>query len=397
MDFLCARLRSRRRAAPVGRDFPTMRLPVKRLLSLAVIPLLLNLSACKPSASAPPGPSAKKPQRVEVVSLQRDDLVETLNVTCTLEANESVAIQPELSGIVREIAFAEGQTVEKGALLARLDDAELKAQVAEAEARADLARINLVRSESLASDGTLAQAEIDRVRSEARAADAALDLLRVRLARTRLEAPFAGTLGARRLSVGDYATPSSVLTTLDDLSQLKLSFRVPERNIPLVRPGTRVSAEVRVGANERPVVADGEVFFVSASIDPALRASEVKALLRTPPPELRPGMFASVRIQLSTREQVLVVPEAALLAGQNGTQLIAVDTKDGARVARYLPVETGLRVGGRVEVRPLGGAALEPGTRIVSSGAGALVLFPGAPLDPVERFVEMKAIGSDRQ
>lgn len=372
-----------------------MKLVFPALLVLAA-PVVLGLAACKPKASAPVGASARAPQKVEVVVLAREDLRETLEVTGSLEANESVAIQPELAGIVREIAFAEGQAVEKGASLARLDDAELKAQVDEAAARADLARINRERAEALATDGSLAQAEIDRVRSEERGAVAALELLRVRLARTRLVAPFAGVLGSRRLSVGDYATPTSVLTTLDDLSALKVAFRVPERSIPQVKAGTRVTALVRVGADERPVETEGEVFFVSASIDPALRASEVKAILRDPPPELRPGMFASVRIVLSTRPQALVVPEAALLAGQRGVQVIAVETKAGASVARYVKVETGLRVGGGVEIRPVAPDTLEPGTRIVSSGAGALVLFPGAPLDPVERFVTIKDIGSDQ-
>ena len=356
----------------------------------------LGLAACRPKPAAPTGASARAPQRVEVVELVRDDLRETLEVTGTLAANESVTLQPELSGLVREIAFTEGQRVEKGALLARLDDAELAAQVAEAAARADLARINRERADALATDGSLAQAEIDRVRSEERGAVAALDLLRVRLARTRLVAPFAGVLGARRLSVGDYATPASVLTTLDDLSALKLTFFVPERSIPLVRPGTRVTARVRVGADEQAVETEGEVFFVSASIDPTVRASEVKAILRDPPPALRPGMFASVRILLSTREQVLVVPEAALLAGVRGVQVIAVERKAGGPVARYVNVQAGLRVGGRVEIRPVAPDRLEPGQRIVSSGAGALVLFPGAPLDPVDRFVEMKPLGSEQ-
>ncbi len=374
-----------------------MKLAPPLLLSLALtLPLGLGLVACKPRQAAPTAASARTPQRVEVIKIARSDLLETLNVTGTLEANESITLQPELSGLVREIAFTEGQRVEKGALLARLDDAEILAQVAEAEARGDLARINRERADALGSDGTLAQAEIDRVRSEEKALIAALELLRVRLARTRLIAPFAGVLGARRLSVGDAATTSSVLTTLDDLSALKLSFRVPERSIAEVKIGTRVTTQVRVGADARPVETQGEVFFVSASIDPAVRASEVKAILRNPPPELRPGMFASVKILLSTRAQVLVVPEAALLSGQSGVQVIAVEDKAGQPVARYVAVETGLRVGGQVEVRPVAPDVLEPGTRIISSGAGALVLFPGAPLAPVDRFVEMQAIGGGR-
>ncbi len=364
-----------------------------------VVPFLIVLSfalgACRSGKdAAPSGPSARSPQRVEFIELARDDLRETLEVTGTLEANDSITLHPELPGIVREIAFVEGQFVEKGALLARLDDAELRAQVAEAEARADLARINRERADALSRDRTISQAETDQARIDERAAAAALELLRVRLARTRLVAPASGVLGARRLAVGDYATPASVLTTLDDLSVLKVSFRVPERSIPQVRPGTRITARVRLGNEPAPVETEGEVFFVSASIDPSIRASEVKAILRDPPEKLRPGMFASVRIVLATREQVLVVPEAALLAGVRGVQLITVAEKDGKPVARFVNVETGLRVGPRVEVRPVPPATLEVGQRIISSGVGALTLFPDAPLDPVPAFVEFRPIGS---
>jgi membrane fusion protein (multidrug efflux system) len=366
-------------------------------LRLSLAAVLLGFSACRPAANAPAtgGPSARAPQRVEFVELVREDLSETLEVVGTLEANESISIQPELAGIVREIAFEEGQRVKKGALLARLDDAELRAQVAEAEARTELTRIQRERAEALGRDRSIAQAELDQARLEERASIAALELLRVRLERTRIVAPTDGVLGARRLSVGDYATPTSTLTTLDDLSALKVGFRVPERSAPMVRPGTRVTLRVRLGTETEPVRAEGEVFFVSPGIDPALRASEAKAILREVPPGLKPGMFAGVRILLSTREGVLVAPEAALLAGAAGVQLIAVDDKEGKASARYVRVETGLRVGARVEVRPVEAGALEEGQRIVASGVGALVLFPGAPLDPVPAFVEMRPLGSD--
>lgn len=368
---------------------------MKLVFATGLAALSLLGAACRPSAGKASEAAGRPPQRVEVVELAREDLLETLDVTGTIEANESVSIQPEIAGIVREIAFAEGQVVEKGALLARLDDSELRAQLAEAEARADLARINRERADALARDRTLAQAEVDRVRSEERAARAVLELLRVRLERTRIVAPSAGVLGARRLSVGDYATPASVLTTLDDVSALKVSFLVPERSIPQVRPGTLVSTRIRVGFDPRPVEAEGEVFFVSASVDPSVRASEAKAVLRAPPAVLRPGMFASVRILLSVREGVLVAPEAALLAGARGVQVVAVDEAGGRPVARFVNVETGLRAGTRVEVRPVPPDTLAPGARIVAAGVGALVLFPGAPIDPTPVRVVLNPLGSE--
>jgi membrane fusion protein (multidrug efflux system) len=183
-----------------------------RIDSILLAALLPGLAACKPDRPAPA--SDRPPQRVEVVTLARKNLSETLEVAGSVEANESVSIHPELAGLVRDIAFQEGQAVEKGALLARLEDAELRAEVVAAEARAELARLNRERSDALAADRSLARAELDRVRSEDRAAQAALELLRVRLARTRIVAPFSGTLGARLFSPGNYVTPATVLTVL---------------------------------------------------------------------------------------------------------------------------------------------------------------------------------------
>jgi len=365
-----------------------------RIDSILFAVLLLGLAACKPDGPAPA--SVRPPQRVEVVTLARKNLSETLEVAGSLEANESVSIHPELAGLVRDIAFQEGQAVEKGALLARLEDAELRAEVVAAEARAELARLNRQRSDALAADRSLALAELDRVRSEDRAAQAALELLRVRLARTRIVAPLSGTLGARLFSPGDYVTPATVLTTLEDLSVLKVSFRVPERSVSQVRPGTRVTARVRVGSDVRPLEVEGEVFFVSAGMDPAIRATEVKAVLRDPPPALRPGMFASVRILLSTRENVLVAPETALLAGAEGVQVIAVGEASGQPVARYVRVRSGFRLGTQVELNALAPDTLEAGERVLSSGVGAIALFPGAPLDPVPAYVEVRPLDEER-
>jgi membrane fusion protein (multidrug efflux system) len=356
--------------------------------------LLLGLAGCKPGGAAPA--SVRPPQRVEVVTLARKNLSQTLEVAGSLEANESVSIHPELAGLVRDIAFQEGQAVEKGALLARLEDAELRAELAAAEARAELALLNRERSDALAADRSLAQAEVDRVRSQDLAAQAALELLRVRLARTRIVAPISGTLGARLLSPGNYVTPVTVLTTLEDLSVLKVSFRVPERSVPEVRPGTHVIARVRVGADVRPLEVEGDVFFVSSGIDPSVRATEVKAVLRDPPPALRPGMFASVRILLSTRENVLVAPETALLAGADGVQVIAVGEAAGRPVARYVKVHTGFRLGTQVELSAIAPDTLEAGDRVLSSGVGAIVLFPGAPLDPVPAYVEVRPLDEER-
>ncbi len=334
--------------------------------------------------AAPGRESARRPQRVEVVELERHRLVETLEVTGTLAANESVQIRPEIAGVVLRIGFEEGQQVEQGALLVQLDDAEIRAQIAQAEARAELARVNLQRAENLAASRSIPASDLDQARTEATASQAELALLRVRLDRTVIRAPMSGVVGGRAFSPGDYITPSMFVTTLDDLSRMKISFRVPERFLHKVEVGTPVLARVRAGSQaDQRVEAAGEVYFVSASLDPAVRAAEVKAVLSDPPRSLKPGMFASAVITLEVREDALAVPEGALLSDARGVQIITVDEADGQPVAKYVRVNTGLRTRGLVEVSAAEGEQLEAGVRVVASGVGALILFPGAPLDPI--------------
>ncbi len=351
------------------------------LLAAAVI-VIVSSGCAKKDAGAAGRPGGVQKQVVEVTNIERRDMLETLTVVGSLEANESVQIRPEVPGLVRAIHFEEGQRVKAGDLLVKIDDSELLAQLAQVEARFRLAELNVARSENLSETRTIPQSEYDRARSEFAAAQAERALLRLRLEKTEIRAPFAGIIGARTISAGDVVTTSTVITNLDDLSRLKISFPVPERFLAKVHNGTIVKASTRqAGRTDANLIATGEVYFVSATIDRTTRSSEVKAVLSAPSPALRPGMFANVEILLDTRDQVLTVPEGAILTDSRGTQIITVGAKDGVPIAVYVPVTTGLRTRGLVEIQPKSGA-IAPGTQVVASGVGALILFPGSPLDP---------------
>jgi membrane fusion protein (multidrug efflux system) len=347
---------------------------------------LLTLGGCSKQDAAAGGaqqrPGGVQKQVVEVTAIERRDMLETLTVVGSLEANESVQIRPEVPGLVRAIHFEEGQKVKAGDLLVKIDDAELLAQLAQVEARFRLAELNVARSENLSETRTIPQSEFDRARSEYAAVQAERAVLKLRLEKTEIRAPFDGVIGSRTISPGDVVTTATVITNLDDLSRLKISFPLPERFLAKVHNGTIVKATTRrAGRIDDNLTGEGEVYFVSATIDRATRSSEVKAVLNDPSPDLRPGMFANVEILLDTRNQVLTVPEGAILTDSRGTQIIIVGNKDGQPVAQYVPVTTGLRTRGLVEIQPRAGE-IAPGTQVVASGVGALILFPGSPLDP---------------
>ena len=328
------------------------------------------------------GRAEDRVQPVEVVKLERRDLAETLAVVGSLAPNESADIRAEVAGLVRAISFEEGLPVKAGQVLVKIDDAELRAQVAQSEARFQLAELNLQRAENLRQTQSNTQADVDRVRTEFASAKADLGLLRLRLEKTDIKAPFDGIVGARTISVGDYVNTQTSITKLDDLSRLKIEFQVPERFLSKLRAGTKFtvnSSAFGAGRDGKPI--EGEVYFVNAVIERATRSSQVKGLLLNPPPGLKPGMFANVEVVLDVRRGILTVPEGAILTTAASTSLIAVKEVGKDKVADFVPVRRGLRAKGFGEVEPLKAGTLTEQQSIVASGVGGLILYQGIKLE----------------
>lgn len=325
------------------------------------------------------GASAAQKQAVEVTQITRRDLSESLRVVGSLAPNETATIRPEMSGLIRTIHFEEGRRVKKGDLLVKIDDSELQAQVAQSRSRHELARLNLARAENLRQTLSNTQADVDRARSEFTAAEADVALLQVRLARTEVRAPFDGVVESRTLSAGDYVNTQSVLTTINDLSRLKVEFQVPERYLAKVKPGTRFT--VRSTTADASMAREGEVYFVNSVIDRRTRSSEVKGFVTDARSTLKAGMFAEVELVLEVRKGALAVPEGAILIDQRGPQLVTVTEQSGEKIAAFVPVKLGLRSRGLVEVSAIKGELSEKDT-IVAAGVGSLALFQGAKLEP---------------
>jgi membrane fusion protein, multidrug efflux system len=330
------------------------------------------------------GGSGQK-QAVEVIAISRRDLSESLRVVGSLAANETATIRPEMNGLIKSIHFEEGRRVKKGDLLVKIDDSELQAQLAQSRSRHELAKLNLARAENLRQTQSNTAADVDRARSEFAAAEADIDLLKVRLARTDVRAPFDGVVEARTLSPGDYINAQSSITTINDLSRLKVEFQVPERYVGKVKNGTVFTVRSTTAAENTS--ADGEVYFVNSVIDRNTRSSEVKGYLTKAPPSVKAGMFAVIEIVLDVRKGALTVPEGAIYVDQSGPQLVTVVDESDGKIAAFVPVRLGLRTRGVVEVSAVKGELAEK-QQVVAAGVGSLALFPGAKLDPRPLRVE---------
>lgn len=364
---------------------PTPIFPMRLLILTATLIALSSCGKKDAAAGAAPPNMMDREQAVEMMTITVMPMKESVGLVGSIAANESAELRPEIPGVINSINFEEGAVVKKGDLLAKLDTRELEAQLSEARAGFLLAEQNLKRNQSLLEDDAVSKLEVDAAVADHTKLKAAIDLLEVRLAKSSIIAPFDGVAGDRTLSVGDYVTSQSIITTVDDLSRLKVEMSVPERYLPNLKPGTTFT--LRAATSEAGGETAGKVYFVSPRIDEATRSTLVKGYVTDPPPFLKPGMFANINLVLRTVEDALVVPETSILSTARGTVIIVPEEKDGASVAAFVPVKTGLRVPGFVQVSQVG-PPIKAGDKIVSSGVGGLILFPGVKLKAVDPVVK---------
>ncbi len=331
--------------------------------AVVAVPFLLACGGGE-EAAAPVnrGPAAIS---IEAVAAYRDTVIEEIVATGSIEAMQQVALRPDVDGRVVELLFREGQRVSEGQALIKIDDAELAAQVERARADRDLARQALERTRQLLADRAAAPADLERAEAQARVAEASLELLELRLSRTVVRAPFAGVIGQRRVSVGDYVTPQRELLMIQTVSPVRTVFNVPERYAAVLAPGQTVS--FRVAALPGSTFS-GRVDFVDPAVTLPARTIAVKAIADNRDGALQPGMFTEVRLATERRGNATVIPEEAIAPAAEGSFVWVVD---GETVTRR-EVELGVRTPGFVEVR----RGLEAGELVVVGGLDRL--FEGA-------------------
>jgi membrane fusion protein (multidrug efflux system) len=294
---------------------------------------------------------------LEAARLQ--EIVDEIEAIGTAAANESVTISGKVTDTVRQVNFEDGDFVEKDAVLVELTNEEETALLAEARANLDDARTQLRRLEDLLSKGSGPISQVDEARARFAGAEARLDAIEARLDDRLIRAPFTGLLGFRQVSPGTLVTPSTPVTTLDDISVIKLDFSVPETYLGAVKEGQVVYAH-SVAWPDREY--EGTVRAIDSRVDPATRALTVRAVISNDDRSLRPGMMMTVRL-VRSRSQALVIPEAALVQVQD-RKFVFMATDDD-RVQRR-QVEIGRRRFGIVEIV----AGLEIGDRVVTDGVG---------------------------
>lgn len=298
--------------------------------------------------------------RVNGVRVTARPVRETLMLTGSVLARESVALRPEVAGKITGLFFEEGMPVSAGALLVQLNDAELRASLDRARHRHQIALDRESRFGRLVVDSGISQEEYDRSQHEQRAAAAEISLIEAQLAKTRIVAPYDGIIGLRQVSIGSLVGPDDVVAQLQVIDQVKLEFAVPERHRPVLSP----DLAVRFRVAGFPDWFAASVYAVEPAVDLTTRTVRVRALAANPEHRLLPGAFAEVELPLREQPEGLLIPTIAVLA-QAQSSLVFVEE---AGRAQPRAVQTGMRFADEIAI--VGG--LTPGEVVITSGLARL-------------------------
>ncbi len=355
-------------------------LPLSRLIGLLVTLALLGCGPGQPAggrqpagppgmAGGPPGglggsPGGGPPASVITSRVVAQSYVDRFTALGTARANEAIDVTARTTSIVTRINFREGQRVRTGDVLLELDNRQESADKSLAEAQLQQAESQYQRSRALAATQVVSAADLDQLeanvlvaRAQARGADARLDRLAIR-------APFAGTIGLRRVSLGDLVGPDTVITTLDDTSIIKLEFGIPETFVGDLRTGMTIVADSAVYPGQR---FKGAVVSIDSRVDAITRAVTVIATVPNSEGLLKPGMFMTVGLE-KKRNDVLLIPEEALVP-REGRQYVYI-VVNGKALERE--VSLGGRAPGLAEIR----SGLAAGDQVITEGTQRL--RPGA-------------------
>ena len=295
----------------------------------------------KGGPGGPGGPAAAV--IVEATKVVTTSLPQTITAVGSLRSDESITLRPESAGRISSITFQEGQRVQKGAPLVRLDPAIPQAELQQAKANYTLAKQKFDRAVDLAKRNFISGQAKDEADNNVRVAEASVQLAEAKLAKTDIRAPFSGIIGLRSVSIGDYVKEGADLVNLEAIDPLKVDFRVPETYLGQVQVGQplQVTLDALPGKTY-----DGKIVALNPLIDAAGRAIVIRAQVRNQDTALRPGMFARVKLITRAEKDALVLPEEALVPQGVEQYVFRVSNDKVSRVK----VETGQRRDGKVEI-----------------------------------------------
>lgn len=305
------------------------------------------------------------PPTVDVIVVKEQNINNTIEANGSVIASEYVEIRPEISGRLTYLNVKEGSYIQKGSIIARINDADLKAQLNKVKVQLELAQLTVDRYQKLLEINGINKADYDIALNQVNNLRADIEIIQASIAKTVVRAPFSGTVGLRQVSEGAYVTPSTIIATLQQLGKNRIDFTLPENYGNIIKRGNHISVEFDAIEGDRKTA---EIIAVEPQISTATRNIMVRAQLQTDT-KVSPGSFVKVYIDAG-EDKGIMIPANAIIPDARAKQVVVVENGK----AKFVPVVTGVRQVGSVEVTK----GLQQGDSVVVSG----VLFarPNAPV-----------------
>lgn len=323
--------------------------------------IFYRISTNKENSEKQNGPrGARSAMKVYGKVVQGQPFSDFLSLSGAIEADEQIELHSEISGIVESINFSEGGRVGQGQPLLRINDAELQAQLAQAQTRNNLAAENERRAKLLLEKEAISQEEYDIASADFRTAQSQIQLIKAQLSKTVIKAPFSGRIGLRNISKGSYVTPATIIAQLVNTNRLKVSFSIPEKYANKVRLNNLIKFTVQGVEGEY----SAKIYATEPAVEANTRTLLVKAVTSNPSDHIIPGTFANIIFPLETLDNGLLVPAESLIPVQNGKKIFVM--KNGK--ANEVMVETGARTDEDVLIT----SGIQAGDTVLTSGVMSL-------------------------
>ena len=302
-----------------------------------------------------------------------------INTVGSLRAVQGVEVSAEVSGVVTEISFSSGSSVEANTQLLQLDKTAEAAELRSLDAQLELARQDYERAKGLSIKTLLSQAQLDRTKSVLDSLEARAEEQQALIARKSIQAPFSGVLGIREINLGEYLSPGTPIVTLQQLDPIFADFTVPERYLSSLAVEQVIEVEVAAFPAE---VFQGKISAISPKVESRTRNIELQATLQNSDTRLRPGMFARVAVILGSANKVITLPRTAVEFLPYGNSVFIIEKEGDTLTVHRRQVTTGRVLGTRVEIIK----GIESGEQAVSTGQ--LKLRNGQPIQ-IDNSVEL--------
>ena len=329
----------------------------------AIILLLVFFSACSHKPD-PATPKASTPTDVDVLIATTRPVSNSIEVNGTVVANEYVELHPEASGRLTYLYVPEGKLIKKGTLIAKVNNADLEAQLQKSKVALDLAMKTEDRDKQLLAVNGINQADYDAALNIVNGYRADIEYNQALLDKTLLKAPFDGYIGLRQMSEGAYVTPASLIATLLQLDKIKIDFLIPEDYSSVLKVGATVDVDMDETGKKRKA----RIIAMEPQVNQSTRNMTVRAMLESG--TANPGSFVKVFVNSGLDKKAIMIPTNALIPDDKNNQVVLVNHGN----ASFVNVSTGVRLANNVEIT----AGIKEGDTVVVTG----VLFarPKSPL-----------------